>query len=74
MGIFSASNVFEVLAGVCINLTSAWLGALVIIPGLFNVASFESYQRILTANLPFGIVGLLASIWLVDRRRKNDER
>ena len=74
MWLLSPKNGFEVLAGICINLTSGWFGILVISPGFFNISSFGQYFSLLTNNLPFGIVGLILSLWLTDRKNFYDER
>lgn len=68
--IFSAKTLFEVLAGIWINLTSAWFGIILVSPGLFGVSSFSEYNKLLSANIPFGIMGLFIALWLTERSKK----
>lgn len=64
--IFSSKTVFEVLASLWINLSSGWLGILVVAPGFFGVKSLEEYIKLLTINLPLAIVGLIFSFSLTE--------
>ena len=64
---FSRSSWFEVLAGIMINLTAAWISVVLISPGFFNI-SLETYLIILLRNIPFAILGLVASLWFTQKR------
>lgn len=66
---FSTKTFFEVMATIFINLTSGWFGVLFVAPGLFDVASLSEYRQLLTANLPFGILGLVISLWLTEKSK-----
>lgn len=66
---FSIKTLFEVLAAILINLTSGWFGALLVAPGLFGITTFLEYRQLLTANLPFGILGLALSLWLTEKSK-----
>lgn len=70
MKTFSKRTLYEVLAGIWINLTSAWFGILVVAPGFFGASSFEQYIGLLTINLPLGIVGLLIALWLSEKSKR----
>jgi hypothetical protein len=54
----------ELLTGVLVNLSSGWLGVLLISPGLFQVSTFSDYLWILIVNLPFAIVSFTIAYWL----------
>lgn len=70
MRLITLKTLFEVLAGILENLTSGWFGLLIVAPGLFDVSSFEEYMRLLTINLPLGIVGLIATLLLKERSKR----
>lgn len=65
---FSKRTVLEVLSAILINLTSGWLGVLLITPGILGVPLNE-YLNLLILNLPFGIVGMIGSFWLTQRSK-----
>lgn len=68
MTISSPKTILEVTAAIFVNLTSAWLGILLVSPGLANATS-QQYINLLLHNLPFAIVGLLLSFWLTERSK-----
>lgn len=65
----SRKTSLEVLASVFINLTSGWFGILLVTPGFFGMSNFLEFLRLLTLNIPFGIVGLLISLWLSEKSK-----
>lgn len=67
--LFSKKAALEVIASIFINLTSGWFGVILVVPGLFGVSSLNEYLKILIINLPFGIVGLIISIILLERSK-----
>ena len=69
MKFVSLRTFFEVLAGIWLNLTSGWFGILLISPGLFGTVSPGGYIQLLTVNGPFGIVGLLITLWLFEKSK-----
>lgn len=69
MKLFSRKSFLEVLSGIFVNLTSGWFGVLFIVPGLLKELSFEEYVRLLTQNIPFGIVGLIMSVVLTEKSK-----
>jgi hypothetical protein len=64
--LFKHKVIYIVLSGISINLTSGWFGILLIAPGFLG-ASVDQYSKLLLINLPFGIIGLLASFWLTEK-------
>jgi hypothetical protein len=60
---------FEVLASVCVNVTSGWFAVLLIVPGFLETKSFEDYLKLLFTNLPFGIVGFIVTLLLTQRSK-----
>lgn len=56
MPFISLKTVFEVLAEVWINLTSGWFGIVIVTPGFLGT-SIDDYIKLLTINLPQGILG-----------------
>ena len=69
MRLFSRKTLFEVLAGIWINLTSGWFGILVVVPGFFGVSSADEYTKLLTINVPLDIVGLVFSLVLTEKSK-----
>lgn len=67
---FSRLTLASLLAEVFINLSSGWLGVLLITPGFFQVASWIEYLRILITNLPFAILCFAIAYWLKINWRK----
>lgn len=68
--IFSSKTVFEVLASVWINLSSGWLGILVVAPGFFGLELLGEYIKLLTINLLLAIVGLIFSFSLTELKNQ----
>ena len=66
--LFSAKTVLEVLAALFVNLTSGWLGVILIAPTIFHLPASEIIPT-LTANMTFGILGLLLSIFLTEKAK-----
>ena len=62
--LISKSALSELLIGVLINLSSGWLGILLISPGFFQISTFSDYFGILIVNLPFAIVSFAIAYWL----------
>ncbi len=65
----SKETFLEAGVGIAINLTSGWFAVMLISPGILGVSSIEDYIGLLTTNLPFGIVSLVLSLLLIERRR-----
>lgn len=65
MKLISLKTFIEVLASISINLTSAWLGILVVAPGFIGVHNLNEYLQSLTVNGLFGMVGLIVSLGLM---------
>ncbi|MCS6956709.1 MAG: hypothetical protein N2593_00860 [Patescibacteria group bacterium] len=70
MKFFSLKTIFEVLAQISINITSGWFGILIITPGFFGVRSLNEYKNLLTTYIPFAIVNLLITFWLIEYSKK----
>ena len=66
----SQSTVAKILADLAVNLASAWFGVLLVSPGLFGARSIGEYLWLLTTHLPFGILGLVAAYWLLERSKE----
>ncbi len=69
MAMFSRKTVFEVIASILINLTSGWLGVVLISPGIYAVPA-DQYPSLLTHNLPFATFGFVASLWFVEKNKQ----
>ncbi len=69
MKLFSAKTVLEVEAAIFVNLTSGWLGILLITPALLKT-SLEAYLGLLTTYIPFVILGMLASLIIIEQSKK----
>lgn len=69
MDYFSQKTLFETLGALFINLSSGWFGVLIIGPNLKGV-SFLEFLSLLLINLPFGIVSLLFSLWLLEMSKE----
>ncbi len=65
----SKTTFLEVLASIFINLASGWFGILLVTPGFLGTSNISDYLRLLTLNLPFGIVGLGFSLWLTEKSK-----
>lgn len=59
--------VTRILADVCVNLASGWLGVILISPGILGTASVGEYLKSLTFNLPLAILGIVVAYLLLDR-------
>ncbi|GAB4219965.1 MAG: hypothetical protein Fur009_8420 [Candidatus Microgenomates bacterium] len=66
----SKKTIFEVLANIWINLSSAWFGILLVSPGVFSIKSQNEYFNLLTTNLPLGILSLIASFYLTEAKNR----
>ncbi len=66
----SKKTVFEVLANLWINLSSAWFSILLVSPGLFSIKSQQQYFNLLTTNLPLGILSLIVSFYLAELKNR----
>lgn len=64
---FSVKTFLEVVNQILINLSSAWFGVVLVVPGFFGASSPQQYFDILFHNLPFGILGMIASVYLSER-------
>ncbi len=60
----------ELARQILVNLTSAWLGIILVAPGFFGEVSLASYLRLLLTNLPFAILGLVVSYWLMSEEER----
>jgi hypothetical protein len=69
MRIFSDKTALEIIASIAVNLTSGWLGILLIAPGIFGVSGMTEYFRLVVVNLPFGVLGFIASGWLLEKSK-----
>lgn len=67
---FSKKTIFEVLAGVSINLTAGWFGLLAVSPGFLGSSSVVKNLSSLTINISLGIVGLFSSLVLTEWSKK----
>lgn len=67
MRVFSQKAVLEVFAAIFVNLSSGWMGIILISPGLFELTKGQ-FSIILLKNVPFAIVGLLIVLALTERR------
>ncbi len=70
MRFFSRKTILEVLAGICINLTSGWLGLLIVAPGFLRIHDFNQYVQSLTVNGAFAIVGLFFSLLFTELSKR----
>lgn len=70
MRLFTLRTFLEVLSGILENLTSGWLGVVIVAPGFFGASSLNEYLNLLTVNIPLGIVGLVATLLLKEKSRK----
>jgi len=73
MRFFSTKTLFEVMATIWANLTSAWFGILMVSPALFEIP-FNQFLRSLTINLPLGILGLLITLWFAQKSKSLKEK
>lgn len=69
MKLFSVKSSLEVLASILVNLTSAWFGVMLVVPGFLGATSLEGYLKLLTANLPFAIVWLFITLWVWEKSK-----
>ncbi len=69
MKTFSRRNLIFLFEGLFLNLTSGWLGVLVVVPGVFGVSTVNEYLRLLIVNFPLGTTGLFFTLWLIDKKR-----
>lgn len=67
MKLISSTLIAKILADVSINLSSGWLGVLLISPGIFGVQSADQYSKLLILNLPFAILGIIAAYLLLSK-------
>lgn len=67
---FPVQTFLEVSGNITINLTSGWLGIILISPGITGVTSPEVFLQILINNGLFAIVGLVVSLWLVQKSKE----
>ena len=51
MKLLSKKATLEVLAGICVNITSGWFGAMFIIPGLFGTTSLPDYIHLCQSKI-----------------------
>lgn len=66
----SSSTILNGLSQVSFNLTSVWLGVLIITPG-FSGVNISQYLDLLLKNLPPAIMSLVVGMILLERS-KND--
>lgn len=70
MRFITLQTLLEVLSGISENLTSGWFGVVIVAPGFFSISSLDEYIKLLTVNIPLGIVGLLATLLLKEKSKK----
>lgn len=66
---FSKKTYLEVFSALLVNLSSGWIGVLVIVPGFFGASGVSEYVGLLLKNLPFGIVSLVFALEFSERAR-----
>ena len=59
----------RILYDVIVNLTSGWIGVVLISPGIFNPLAFGDYGLLLIKNLPFAMLGVIAAHWLLVKNK-----
>lgn len=69
MMLVSKKTALEITSSMFVNLTSGWFGVVLIVPGVFSVSSVGEYFKLLTINVPFGIVGLIIAMYLLERSK-----
>lgn len=57
----------EVLSDLFTNLSSGWFGIILISPGIFGIPSLGEFLKVLTINLPFGILSLVMAGYLKEK-------
>jgi len=57
----------EVLSEIFANLSAGYFGVILFSPGLFGLPSFLSLIKILTLNLPLGILSMYIAMYLKEK-------
>jgi len=66
MKIISPITVKKALAELSINLSSGWLGIILISPGFLGVTP-DQYAKLILLNLPAGIAALIVGMFLLEK-------
>lgn len=57
----------EVLSEVFANLSASWFAIILVSPGIFGLSSFREILKLLTFNIPLGILSLGIAMYLKER-------
>lgn len=60
-----ARRLAKIFYAITVNLTSGWLGILVVSPGLFGFTSITEFWEQLRRNVPLAMIGVGMSYWLL---------
>lgn len=67
--ICSKKTLLETISGLTLNLSSGWIGAVVVSPSIINFNLSIEYLEILFLNLIFGTFGIVFTLFLTERTK-----
>lgn len=69
--LISKKTLFEGISTLLFNLSSGWIGVVVVAPGFFGVSNSGEFFTLLWQNLPLGILSLILALILSEQAKKS---